>query len=88
MSLPMPIQVAADTSFPLPVLNCADVSIGRQDGGEPSFNIVLCTEFKTLHASNDLSVELFGTEGFSVEHVDVGRATEPTTYPRMVHHFG
>jgi hypothetical protein len=86
--LSMPIQVAAHAPFPFPMLNCTDVSIGRQDGDELPLNFVLGTEFKTLHTSNYLSVELVGTEGFPVEHVDVRSPTEPTIHPRMVHHFG
>lgn len=86
--LSLPIQVAADAPFPLPVvLNCLDVSIRHQNGNELPLNFILDTEFKTLHASDDLTVELINTEGFPVEHVNVGGGTEPTTHPRMVHYF-
>jgi hypothetical protein len=87
LPLPLPIQVAADIPFPFPMLNRADVYIGRQDVDELSLNSVFRPEFKTLHALDDLSVKLIGTEGFPVEHMNVRRTAEPTTHPRMAHHF-
>lgn len=84
----MAMAIEAEDSLPFPVLYCTNIYIRCQDADEPFLDLLLGAEFKTLHASDDLSVQLVSTEGLTVQHMDVWRTIKSTTHPRVIHHFG
>jgi hypothetical protein len=69
------------------MLDGPNITFRFQDADEFLFNLLLCAELETFHASDDMSIQIIRPEGFSMDKMDRRWTRESTNHPRMTHHF-
>jgi hypothetical protein len=81
------IPTTVDPSLAFPVLDGTMVRVGFEDIEKSPLNLFLRSKLETLHSTDDIPIQLIGSQRLTMNEVRVWRPWETPNHPWMIHNL-